>query len=94
MLTKIKMALRISHNQLDSHINSLIDTARAEMIRSGVNEDMADSESDPLIIQAVNTYVLSVMASDPKLMENYEKSWLYQLDNLRKSEYYRGGSDV
>jgi uncharacterized phage protein (predicted DNA packaging) len=84
MLEKVKMALRISHNLLDSDINDTISTARSEMIRSGIAENIANSDID-IIQMAIKTYCLYVYASDTKLTEGYFKSWQYQLDNIRKS---------
>lgn len=84
MLEKVKMALRISHNLLDSDINDTISTARSEMIRSGIAENIANSDID-IIQMAIKTYCLYIYASDTKLTEGYFKSWQYQLDNIRKS---------
>lgn len=84
MLDKVKLALRISHNLLDSDIKDTIETARAEMIRSGVSEDVAD-ESNPLIETAIKTYCKAEYASDEKRAEGFFESWQYQLDNIRKS---------
>lgn len=78
------MALRISHNLLDSDINDTISTARSEMFRSGIAENIANSDID-IIQMAIKTYCLYVYASDTKLTEGYFKSWQYQLDNIRKS---------
>lgn len=93
MLEKVKLALRISHNLLDSDIESTIDTARAELIRSGVSEEKANSE-DVLIESAIKTYCLFVYTNDDKRAQGFFESWQYQLDNLRKSnEYNTEGSD-
>ncbi len=84
MLEKVKLALRISHNLLDSDIEDTIKTARAEMNRSGISLDVAQSNLD-IVEMAIKTYCLYVYASDSKLTEGYFKSWQYQLDNIRKS---------
>ena len=53
MLDKVKLALRITTNALDSEIADLIDAALADLGIAGVvNLDNAD----PLIIRAVVTY--------------------------------------
>lgn len=83
MLNKVKLALRINHTALDSDIEDTIATARAEMIRSGIPVEVAESESE-LIQQAIKTYCLFVYA-DEKKAEGYFMSWQYQLDNIRKS---------
>lgn len=93
MLEKVKLALRISHNLLDSDIKSTIDIARAELIRSGVSMDKAISD-DALIESAIKTYCLFVYSNDDKRTQGFFESWQYQLDNLRKSgEYNAEGSD-
>ena len=84
MLDKVKLALRISHNLLDSDIKDTIETARAEMVRSGVSEDVAH-DSNTLIESAIKTYCQAVYANDEKRAEGFMKSWQYQLDNIRKS---------
>ena len=84
MVSRVKTALRISHNLLDTDIADTIMSARAEMIRSGVSEKLANSEH-PLIQNAVKTYCLAAYADDATMAEGYQKSWQYQLDNIRKS---------
>ena len=88
MLDRIQLALRISHNLLDSEIQQNIAVARAEMIRSGVSVQKAQDDDDPLIGNAVKTYCLYAMASDEKMSDGYLKSWSQQLENLRKSSGY------
>lgn len=86
MLDKVKLALRISHNLLDSDINDTIETARAEMIRSGVSYDVAYG-SNALIETAIKTYCRAAYANDEKRAEGFMTSWQYQLDNIRKSSF-------
>lgn len=88
MLEKVKLALRISHTQLDDEIEEVISEARADLIRSGVSPVKAQSEADPLICATIKSYVLSKLSSDPKVREGYFTSYLYQMDNLRKSKTY------
>ena len=85
MLDKVKLALRISHNMLDSDIKDTIGTARAEMIRVGLSESEANGD-DLLVEEAIKTYCKAVYSSDEKKAERYFCSWQYQLDNLRKSK--------
>lgn len=96
MLEKVKLALRISHNLLDVDINETIDTARAELIRSGVSKKYANS-NHPLVESAIKTYCLFVYANDDKKTQGYFDSWQYQMDNIRKSAeptLEEGDSDV
>lgn len=84
MLNKVKLALRISHNVLDSDIQDTIDTARMEMVRAGCSNELANSNAK-VVEMAIKTYCQYVYASDKKMAEGYFESWTYQLDNLRKS---------
>lgn len=94
MLEKVKLALRISHNLLDSDIEDTIKSARAEMIRSGISESKANDEEDSLIISAIKTYCLFVYSSDNSRVEGFRQSWEYQLENLRKSLGYMREDDL
>lgn len=91
MLKEVKLALRISHNLLDSDIQSTIDVARAELIRSGVSKELANSDN-VLIKSAIKTYCLFVYSNDDKKTQGFFDSWQYQLDNLRKSSFNTEGS--
>ena len=92
MLNEVKLALRISHNKLESEIQSTIDAAKAEMVRAGVVETSI-VETDPLIADAIKTYCKYSFASDVKVREGFFESWQYQLENIRKSEGYGWVSD-
>lgn len=87
MLEKVKLALRISHTLLDADIMDTINTARAEMVRVGIDNQKANDDSDALIVQAIKTYCLWQYSNDVKMQEGFLKSWQYQLENLRKSNY-------
>jgi hypothetical protein len=76
---------------LDDDIAMTINTARAELIRSGINEEKANSETDSLIVQAIKTYCLAQYTDNDKLIEGYMESFKYQQDCLRKSADYRKG---
>lgn len=88
LLDEIKTTLRISHNKLDDEINSNISSARLEMIRLGILEDVANSDDDELIKQAIKTYCQMQNTTDDKKYERYFKAWQYQTDCLRKSKDY------
>lgn len=85
MLEKVKISLRITHTLLDEDINQTIALARAEMVRAGVNSELA--ESDNLLVEgAIKTFCLYHYSNDEKMSDGFFRSWEYQLDNLRKSE--------
>lgn len=83
ILEKVKLALRISHNDLDDEIEDVIASARQEMIRAGMKSDTA-SGSMELVETAIKTYALAYYAP-VKEAEKYTESFRYQLDQLRKS---------
>lgn len=85
LLADVKTAMRIGHNALDSEITANIAEARAEMVRNGIDEAVALDESNALIVSTIKTYCKMVNAPDTKTSEGYERSWLFQLENLRKS---------
>lgn len=84
MLSKVKLALRITHDMLDSDITETISQARTEMVRAGVPEALANSNNE-LIEGAIKTFCLYIYTGDVKKSEQYFESWQYQLDNIRKS---------
>jgi hypothetical protein len=84
ILDTVKLAARIKHNSLDSEITRLIAWTRSEMVRAGVPEEIANSETDNLITECAIQGVLMHIATDDKIRDAAEKSFLYQLDNLRK----------
>lgn len=89
MLEKVKIALRISHNLLDSDIEDSISAARLELIRAGVSEDKANGDDDELVNMAIKTYCLSIYSASENVRKGYDESFKYQLDNLRKSAAYK-----
>lgn len=90
MLEKVKLALRINHNTLDSDILATIEVARADAIRSGVPSEVMNNEEEPLVASLIKTYCL-YMYSEKEDSEKYYQSYLFQLDNLRKSLTYLEG---
>lgn len=81
---KVKLALRISHNLLDGEISDVIASARQELVRAGVSEEIANSDME-IVETAIKTYALEYYASDTKEAERYSNSFKYQLDCIRKS---------
>lgn len=79
-------ALRLTKKAAKNLLNTIqrnILTARAELIRSGVSEDLANS-SNLLVEDAIITFCLYKMDDE----SNRERNWSafqYQQDTLRKS---------
>lgn len=87
-------ALRLgssSRKTLSGEIERNIKTARAEMIRSGVSDILANSEHK-LIEDAIVTFCLMKMGGSSH-MERYEEGWMYQLDCIRKSSIKLSGEE-
>ena len=87
MLDKVKLALRISNDKLDSDIQLWIDSALAEMVRVGINTNVDDA----LIQSAVITYCKMQHTSDSKKFEQFGQSFTYQINNLRNTGEYQNG---
>ena len=85
ILDDVKLALRINHTALDSELTANIAEARAEMVRNGIDESIANDDNNPLIVAAIKTYCKFINTDIDKTAERYEESWKYQLDCLRKS---------
>lgn len=81
---KVKLALRISHNLLDAEITDVINSARQEMIRAGVAQEVANGSTE-LVETAIKTYALAYFAGATAEADKYSESFRYQLDNIRKS---------
>lgn len=82
----IANALRLSHSAAEKLLETIqrnIATARAELIRSGVGEEVANSDA-PLVEDAIITFCL-IRMGDEELMNRYQRSFEYQQENLRKS---------
>lgn len=73
LLTKIKTALRISHDKLDEDIQADIDACLADLEVCGVVH--ADN-TDPLIFNAIKLWCRSLYTDDPakgaQILERYE----------------------
>ncbi len=69
MIDKIKLALRISSNKLDSEINDLIEAAKLDLKTSGIKKI---DETDPLIQQAIKTYCKSNFGLENKNSEKFQ----------------------
>lgn len=86
LVDDVKLYLRISHNLLDSEIETVIASARQELKRAGVDPDVADGLAGPTVLvdQAIKVYAKAYY-SDTKDSEKYTESFKYQADNLRKT---------
>ncbi|MGG3888640.1 head-tail connector protein [Metabacillus fastidiosus] len=75
MLGKVKLALRISHNALDSEIGDLIDAARHDLMLSGISSIKAKDDTDPLIKRSIIIYVKANFINDSKEAERFQTAY-------------------
>lgn len=61
LLDKVREALRITHNRLDNEFQDAIDTCKADLKLAGITKL---DETDPLIQQAIKTYVKAEYEED------------------------------
>lgn len=60
-----------------------IKTARAELIRSGIAEDIANG--DGALVEDAIIVFCQIRMGDESMRDKYEAAFQYQQDNLRKS---------
>ena len=63
-LSDIRLRVRSSVDKLDGEIKDLILAARADLVRGGVLPARAADEDDPLVKQAISTYVKAEFGLD------------------------------
>ena len=94
MLNDIKDALRVSGDDLDNEILDLIESAKADLILSGVNKDKI-IDTDPLIKRAIIVYCKANFGyDDPKIAERFEQSYISLKHHLTLSTEYTVGDQV
>lgn len=91
MLNDIKNSLRVNGNDLDIEIQGLIDSAKADLILSGVNKEKI-VDTDPLIKRAITVYCKANFGyEDPKLSERFQESYISLKHHLTLSVEYTVG---
>ena len=94
MLNDIKTSLRISGNDLDMEILDLIESAKADLILSGVNKDKV-IDTDPLIKRAIIVYCKAHFGyDDSKIVERFEQSYISLKHHLTLSSEYTVGDET
>jgi uncharacterized phage protein (predicted DNA packaging) len=87
LLDDIKNALRVDGSDLDTEIQDLIDTAKADLQLSGVLPSKLKDE-DPLIKRAVTVYVKAHFGWDNKDALMFEQSYIMLKTHLTLSAEY------
>ena len=85
MLTAVKLALRIITNAYDNEIQALIDAAYLDLGIAGV--DARSIEQDPLVVQAVKTYVRMSFGS-PSDYDRLKRSYDEQKAQMQTATGY------
>ncbi|MGM9923340.1 MAG: head-tail connector protein [Bacillus sp. (in: firmicutes)] len=90
MLDAVKLALRITHEYLDSEISDLIEAARHDLTLSGVLAKKTTDDKDPLIKRAIITYVKANFLTDGNEAERFQQSYNLLKTHLTLSGDYNG----
>ena len=77
-LSDIRLRVRSSVDKLDGEIKDLILAARADLVRGGVLPARAADETDPLVKQAISTYVKAEFGLDNDDADKYRASFRSQ----------------
>lgn len=85
MLTAVKLALRITTNAYDGEIQALIDAAYKDLGIAGI--DATTLEQDPLVVQAVKTYVRMSFGS-PSDYDRLKRSYDEQKAQMQTATGY------
>lgn len=75
LLEKVKLSARISGNAFDEDVQDMIDSAREELVQSGVSRTKADSIEDPLIVRAIKLYVKANFGIDSPNAYRFQSSF-------------------
>lgn len=74
-IADMRLRVRNAADKLDAEIEDLIRAARGALALAGVLPDKAANESDPLVKQAVSTYVKAEFGLDNEDAEKYRASF-------------------
>jgi uncharacterized phage protein (predicted DNA packaging) len=91
MLEELKKILRITSDEFDDEINSLISECKEDLKLSGINEDLV-IETNLLIKRAIRLYVKAYFGYDNKDFEKLLASYHSLKSHLIVSDDY--GSDL
>lgn len=87
-LSDIRLRVRSSVDKLDGEIKDLILAARADLVRGGVLPARVADETDPLVKQAISTYVKAEFGLDNDDADKYRASFRNQKIALSMASEY------
>lgn len=94
-LADLRLRVRLTATTLDGEVKDLISAARADLALGGVLPARAADESDPLVKQAIATYLKAEFGLDNEDAEKYRASYQKQKVALSLStDYISSGEEV
>lgn len=93
LLDDVKLALRVTHDKLDTEVNDCIEEARFDLIQAGVSSKKVQDDKDPLIRRAIKVYCKANFGLADKdtiiVKEKYQESYEMIKQHLSLSGDYR-----
>lgn len=90
MLNDVKLALRVTNNAFEGEIKDLIESARLDLIQSGVSQTIVEKEEvDPLIKRAIIFYAKANYGLDNPNAERFRESYESLRNHLSQAGDYR-----
>jgi hypothetical protein len=94
MLNDIKSSLRENGDDLNVEIQDLIESAKADLILSGVHKDKV-KDDDPLIKRAITVYCKAHFGyDDVNMAKRFEQSYISLKHHLTLSSEYTVGDET
>lgn len=93
LLEDVKLALRITSSAFDNEVEDLIKAARQDLILSGVSQNKAQDENDPLIKRAITVYCKAHFGYDNPEAERFQRAYDMLKAHLTLSQEYMVGDD-
>jgi len=92
MIESVKGALRVTSNDtlIVEEIEDLIESARMDLIISGVSEEKANNDHDPLIKRAIIIYAKANYGLDNPDADRFRDSYVMLKQHLSLAGDYRG----
>lgn len=88
LLEDVKLALRITSSAFDTEVQDLVEAARQDLILSGVSQNKAQDENDPLIKRAITVYCKAHFGYDNPEAERFQQSYNMLKAHLTLSQEY------
>lgn len=92
MLEDVKQTLRITNDHYDVEVRDLIESARMDLIQTGVEPSIAEEETniDPLIKRAIITYCKANFGIDNPKSDAFMDAYVMLKQHISLSGDYNG----